>query len=110
MNSYVVNRYNKPTPGATSQVIQIPHTGSGSGSTYQFSAYDPQTRVIYLSLTGEGMMMTIDGSTPTQTNSHRLYAGSSYYFNVDLVKAAKFKIHTNSPSTTAILYGSELTH
>ena len=110
MNSYVVNRYNKPTPGATSQVIQIPHTGSGSGDTYQFSAHDPKTRVIYMTLTGEGMIMTIDGSTPSNTNSHRLYAGNSYYFNVDLVKDAKFKIHTSSPTATAILYASELTH
>ncbi len=109
MNSYVVNRYNKPTPGATSQVIQIPHTGAGTDDTYQFGAFDSKTRVIYLSLTDGGMIMTIDGTTPTNTNSHRLFAGNSYYFNVDLVKEAKFKKVAGN-TATAILYGSELTN
>ena len=62
-----------------------------------------------MTLTGDGLMMTIDGTTPTTGNSHRLYAGNSYYFNSDLVKLAKFKIHPSN-TATAILYASELTN
>jgi hypothetical protein len=106
MNTFVVNRYNKPTQGATSQTLTFTTTEAG---TLQFSAYEENTKVIYLSLIGGGLLMTIDGETPTTTASHRLFAGNSYYFNSDLMKNAKFKVAPGN-SATAYLYGSELTN
>ncbi len=109
MNSYVVNRYNIPTPGATAQTIDIPHTGSGSTDTYQFAAFKDITKVIYISVIGAGVSFTIDGSAVNNAKSHRLFAGNQYYFNADLVAKAKFK-GTTGNSATATMYASELTN
>jgi len=109
MNTYVVNRYNKPTPGASAQSITIPHSGSGSGIEYQFTAFDPETRVVYISVFGAGISFTIDGSEVNNQLSHRLYAGNSYYFNADAIAVARFK-GTNGNSATAKMYLSEMTH
>ncbi len=109
MNTYVVNRYNKPTPGATAQSISIPHTGTGSTDTYQFTAFEPETRVVYISVFGGGISFTLDGSAVDNTLSHRLYAGNSYYFNSDAIAAGKFK-KTAGNTATAKMYLSEMTH
>lgn len=104
MNTYVVNRYNVPTKGATSQLITF-----NDATVRQFTAHQKDTKVIFMSLTAGGVQMTVDGSTPTNTNNHKLYAGNNYYFNADLVRQAKFKGDPNN-SGTALLYASELTN
>ena len=109
MNTYVVNRYNKPTPGATAQSISIPHTGAGSSDTYEFTAFNDRTRVVYISVFGGGISFTIDGSAVDNTLSHRLYAGNSYYFNSDTIAVGKFK-KTTGNTATAKMYLSEMTH
>jgi hypothetical protein len=106
MNTYVVNRYNKPTPGATAQSIQIPND---STDTFQFTAFDPETRVVYISVFGGGISFTIDGSAVNNQLSHRLYAGNSYYFNSDAIAVAKF-MKTAGNTATAKMYLSEMTH
>ncbi len=108
-NSFTVNRYNVPTEGATSQTISIPHTGAGSTDTYQFTTFNPRTKVIYISIIGNGVSFTIDGSAVNNAISHRLFAGNQYYFNKDLVQKAKFK-GTTGNTATAIMYASELTN
>jgi len=107
MNSYVVNRYNVPTPGATSQLLTFP--ADGSAGVLQFAAHQDRTKVIYLSVTGAGVFMTIDGSTPAVNNHHKLYAGNNYYFNSELIRVAKFK-NDNTASATGLIYASELTN
>ncbi len=107
MNSYVVNRYNIPTPGATAQTIDILHTGDAL--TFQFAAFKDITKVIYISVIGAGVSFTIDGSAVDNAKSHRLFAGNQYYFNADLVAKAKFK-GTTGNSATATMYASELTN
>lgn len=109
MNSYTVNRYNVPTRGATSQTISIPHTGAGSTDTYTFGAFKEETKVIYISVIGNGVSFTVDGSAVNNAVSHRLFAGNQYYFNKDLIATAKFK-GTSGNSATAIMYASELTN
>lgn len=104
MNTYVVNRYNVPTKGATSQLLTF-----DDASVKQFTAHQKYTKVIFLSLTQGGVFMTIDGSTPTNTNHHKLYAGNNYYFNSDLIRQAKFLRDPNNTSS-ALLYASELTN
>lgn len=104
MNTYVVNRYNVPTEGATSQLITF-----DSNTVRQFTAHQKNTKVIFMSLTDGGVLMTVDGSDPTNTNHHKLYAGNNYYFNSSLIKQAKFKADPNNTGT-ALLYASELTN
>lgn len=109
MNSYTVNRYNVPTPGATAQSISIPHTGSGSTNTETFDAFQESTKVIYITVIGSGFTFTIDGSAVDTAISHRLQAGNQYYFNKELVSKAKFKKLAGA-SATAYMYASELTN
>ena len=106
MNSYTVNRYNVPTPGATSQSISIPQSSS---LTYTFGDFKENTKVIFITVTGSGVSFTIDGSAVDSAVSHRLLAGNQYYFNKDLVSVAKFK-KLPSASATAVMYASELTN
>ncbi len=104
MNTYVVNRYNVPTKGATSQLLTF-----DDATIKQFSAHQRDTKVIFMSVTGGGVFMTIDGTNPTVTEHHKLYAGNNYYFNADLVRIAKFKKDSNNTGT-AYIYASELTN
>lgn len=107
MNSYVVNRYNKPTLGATSQLLTF--ASDGSSGVLQFAAFQKNTKVIFLSVTGAGVFMTVDGDSPAVNNNHKLYAGNNYYFNADLIRVAKFK-NDNTATSTGYIYASELTN
>tara|TARA_R110001606_G_scaffold308452_2_gene455355 strand:+ start:1011 stop:1325 length:315 start_codon:yes stop_codon:yes gene_type:complete len=104
MNTYVVNRYNVPTPGATSQLLSFT-----DATVRQFTAFDKNTKVLFISVTNGGVYMTIDGSTPTTNNNHKLYGGSNYYFNSDLMSQAKFLRDPNN-ANSARIYASELTN
>ncbi len=107
MNSYVVNRYNIPTPGVSSQSMSLP-TG-GANPVQQFSTFDRKTKVIFLSVTGAGVLFTLDGSTPLVSNAHKLYSGSNYYFHAEFIRQAKF-IRDPNTSANARIYISELTN
>lgn len=104
MNTYVVNRYNVPTPGATAQLITF-----DDATVRQFTAFNKNTKVMFMSVTDGGVFMTVDGSTPDNTNHHKLYAGNNYYFNSDLISQAKFLRDPNNAGT-ALIYASELTN
>lgn len=104
MNTYVVNRYNVPTLGATGQLLTF-----DDSSVKQFAAHNKNTKVIFMSVTGGGVFMTVDGNDPTTTSNHKLYAGNNYYFNSNLISVAKFKEDPNNTST-AYIYASELTN
>jgi len=107
MNAYVVNRYNVPTKGATSQLLTF--ASDGSSGVLQFAAHEENTKVIFMTVTGAGVYMTVDGSVPAPNNNHKLYAGNNYYFNSDLVSKAKFK-NDNTATSTGYIYASELTN
>lgn len=109
MNTYVVNRYNVPTQGASAQSIAIPHEGTGSGDEYQFTAFSRDTKVVYISVYGGGISFTLDGSDVVNATSHRLYAGNSYYFNANAIAVGKFK-KTTGNSATATMYLTEMTN
>jgi hypothetical protein len=106
MNTYVVNRYNVPTRGASAQTISIANTDT---DTYQFTAFDKNTRVVYISVFGGGISFTLDGSPVDNQASHRLYAGNSYYFNADAIAVGKFKATTGN-SAPAKMYLTEMTN
>lgn len=106
MNTYVVNRYNKPTPGAVAQSIEMT---TSDNAVKTFGAYKENTKVIFLSVTGAAVGMTIDGTAPGDTSSHRLFSGNTYYFAKNLMQNAKFK-RISTGTATVRLYASELTN
>ena len=101
MNSYISNLYLKPTDGATSQRL-TPTTLVVA----EFSAFIRGTKAISFDVQTNDVFMTVDGSTPTSTNGHKLYAGRAYTLSVEAAKAAKFL----AASGTAVIFASELTN
>jgi ketosteroid isomerase-like protein len=101
MNSYVVNLYLKPTDGATSQRLSPTATVVAT-----FSAFEKGTKAVSFDVQSNDVFMTIDGSTPTTTNGHKLYAGRAYTLSVEAAREAQFI----SASGTAIVFASELTN
>ncbi len=51
------------------------------------------------------VMVTIDGSAPTTSNGHRLYAGRAYTWSKAMAQAARF---IRYGSTSAAIHASEL--
>ncbi len=64
MNTYVVNRYNVPTPGATAQLITF-----DDATVRQFTAFNKNTKVMFMSVTEGGIFMTVDRNTPKKVAS-----------------------------------------
>ena len=52
------------------------------------------------------MLVTFDGSAPTSTNGHLMQAFTSYTWDVETAKAAKF---IRQGSTSATIHASEFT-
>ena len=101
MNTYISNLYLKPTDGATSQRLSVT-----TSSVAEFSAFQRSTKAISFDVQTEDVFMTIDGSTATTTNGHKLYVGRAYTLSVEAARTAKFI----SDSGTAIIFASELTN
>lgn len=100
MNSFVTNLYMKPTPGATSQRLTPSTT-----ATSTFGAFNKSTKSVSFDVQVNDVFMTIDGSAPTTTNGHKLYAGRAYTQGVSAAASAKFISSTGS----AVIFASELT-
>lgn len=100
MNSYISNLYLKPTDGATSQRL------SPALVPLSFSAFERGTKAISFDVQTNDVFMTIDGSTPTSTNGHKLYAGRAYTLSVEAARVARFI----AASGTAVIFASELTN
>ena len=100
MNSYISNLYLKPTDGATSQRL------SPALTPLSFAAFERGTKAISFDVQTNDVFMTIDGSTPTSTNGHKLFAGRAYTLSVEAARVAKFI----AASGTAVIFASELTN
>ena len=100
MNSYVTNLYMKPTPGATSQRLT-----PGVSTVASFATPAKATKAVSFDVQTNDVFMTIDGSTPTTTNGHKLYAGRAYTISFGSATNAQFI----SASGTAVIFSSELT-
>lgn len=95
--------YPVPTPGATDERLTV------SSSAVQFStdwAGTTSTKMVVLDIQTDDVMVTFDGSTPTSSNGHRLYAGNSYTWHVLAAKVAKFIRVT----TDAAIHASPFTY
>lgn len=100
MSASILNPlYPKPTPQVASQRLVV------SSSAVQITTAPNQyTNTLMFDVQTDDVFVTVDGSTPSSTNGHRLYAGKAYTWSRAMVVAAKF-IRAN---TDASIYFSEL--
>ena len=101
MNSYIVNLYLKPTDGATSQRLTPDTTTEATFATFQRS-----TKAVSFDVQTNDAFMTIDGSVPSSTNGHKIYAGRAY----TLSKEAAIKARFIAAAGTSVIFASELTN
>ena len=100
-NSFVTNLYPKPTSGVADQTLAV------SDAAVQFgTAFNSLTRYIVLDVQLADVRVTYDGSAPTSTNGHILFAGRSYTWSKQAAVAAKF---IRDGSVPASIHASEFT-
>jgi len=99
-NSLVTNLYPAPTPGVADQTLTV------ANSVVQFSAFNSLTKFVVLDVQVADVRVTYDGSTPSSTNGHILFAGRSYTWSKAAAAAAKFIEDT---TTDATIHASEFT-
>ena len=75
-----------------------------SSSAVQLSAFGDTTNMVMFDIQDADVMCTIDGSTPTSTNGHRLYQGRAYTWSTAMAQAAKF---IRQAGTDAVIHASE---
>lgn len=98
--------YPKPSGGLTDERLTV--------STVAIALSSPSTwltsgicRVVILDIQNNDVMVTFDGSTPTSTNGHRLYAGQNYTWSIELAKAASF---IRAGSADGVVHASPATY
>jgi hypothetical protein len=85
-NSYAVNIYPVPTPGGIDERLTV----SSAVVFFATNWNDCTNKFVVLDIQGANVMCTFDGSDPSATNGHRLYAAQSYTWHVKTAAAAKF--------------------
>ena len=75
-----------------------------AASVTALSAFSDTTNLIVLDVQDADVMCTFDGSDPSSTNGHRLYAGSHFTWSRATATAAKF---IRQGSTSAAIQSSE---
>lgn len=61
-----------------------------SNSVVSLSAFNRLTQLVVLDIQDADVMVTFDGSNPSSTNGHRLYAGTAYTWSAAMTASAKF--------------------
>lgn len=100
----ISNIYPVPTPGAT----DTNYTISSSAVDYSDMSMtvNSLTRYIVFDVTGADVRVTFDGSAPTSSNGHLVYAGQSYTWALTTFKLAKF---IRAASTDAVIHATQFT-
>lgn len=98
-NSITNPLYPRPNPGIADQRLAV------GTAAVQFSAFSATTNIVMFDVQTADVMATVDGSAPTTTNGHRLYASTSYTWSKDMMRAAKF---IQQGATSATIHASEL--
>ncbi len=102
-NARTTNLYPKPTTGVTDQTLTVDATAGG----VQFgTAFNSLTRYIVLDVQANDVRVTYDGSAPTTSNGHILFAGRSYTWAKETAQAAKF---IRDGGSDGIIHASEFT-
>jgi len=97
------NTYPKPAIYRNSPVADQRLTVAAS--EVQFSVFNELTTMVLLDIQDADVMCTLDGSTPSATNGHRLYATRMYTWSTAMAAAAKF---IQQGAGTAAIHASEL--
>jgi hypothetical protein len=105
MSSFNLNNiFPKPAWYRGSTVADQRLTVDSTAGGVQFSAFSDTTNMIVLDVQDADVMCTFDGSAPTTTNGHRLYAGSHYTWSTAAAQQAKF---IRQGATSAAIQASE---
>ena len=96
-----INFYPKPNGTKADERLTV------SSSVVPFSTvWDITTQYIVLDVQNADVMVTLDGSTPSATNGHRLYAGSNAVWSRQAATAVKF---IRFGSTDGVVHASQFT-
>src|SRR5579872_5732040 len=76
-----------------------------STAVVQFAAFNPNSKLVTLDIQTANVYCTFDGTTPSSTSGHILYAGANFTWHFGMASLAKFVATT---TTNATIYGSEL--
>lgn len=106
MATNINNIYPRPAYAASAAVADQRLTVDSTAGGLQFTAYNiPNVDSVMFDVQTADVMCTIDGSAPTTTNGHRLYAGTFYTWATATFNAAKFIAAT---ATSAAIQASPL--
>lgn len=111
-NSFVTNLYPIPSGTANDHRLTVDATAGGvqfsqSSKDDNTDAFDSLTKYIAFDVQDADVFMTFDGSAPTTSNGHKLFAGRSYTFSKEAAIKAKF---IRSGSTSAKIHASQFTN
>jgi len=111
-NSFVTNLYPIPSGTANDHRLTVDDTSGGvqfsdSGKDDNTRAFDSLTKYIAMDVQDADVFMTFDGSAPTTSNGHKLFAGRSYTFSKEAAVKAKF---IQAGGTSAKIHASQFTN
>ena len=111
-NSFVTNLYPIPSGTGNDHRLTVDDTSGGvqfsqSSKDDNTDAFDSLTKYIAFDVQDADVFMTFDGSAPTTSNGHKLFAGRSYTFSKEAAVKAKF---IRSGSTSATIHASQFTN
>lgn len=106
MATNINNIYPRPAYSLSAVVTDQRLTVDSTVGGVQFTAYAiPNVDCVMFDVQTADVMCTIDGSAPTTTNGHRLYAGTFYTWATATFNAAKFIAAT---ATSGVIQASPL--
>ena len=111
-NSFVTNLYPIPSGTGNDHRLTVDATVGGvqfsqSSKDDNTDAFDSLTKYIAFDVQDADVFMTFDGSAPTTSNGHKLFAGRSYTFSKEAATKAKF---IRSGGTSAKIHASQFTN
>ena len=111
-NSFVTNLYPIPSGTANDHRLTVDDTSGGvqfsqSSKDDNTDAFDSLTKYIAFDVQDADVFMTFDGSAPTTSNGHKLFAGRSYTFSKEAAVKAKF---IRAGGTSAKIHASQFTN
>jgi len=111
-NSFVTNLYPIPSGTGNDHRLTVDATAGGvqfsqSSKDDNTDAFNSLTKYIAFDVQDADVFMTFDGSAPTTSNGHKLFAGRSYTFSKEAAVKAKF---IRSGSTSAKIHASQFTN
>lgn len=97
--------YPQPSGGLVDERLTVSSTAVPFSSIATWRA-SSNCKFVVLDVQTNDVMVTFDGSTPTSTNGHRLYAGESYTWNFETAADAQFI----RVSADAVVHASPFTY